>query len=64
MTIELSARISAWWTVLNGKLRDERGISQTTEFLIILGAVALIAGVVMAFATGYVQGLMAKVTAP
>lgn len=64
MTIELSAKATAWWTALTRKLRDERGISQTTENLIILAVVAAVALAVAAFMTGYVNSLMAKVPNP
>lgn len=49
MTIELSSRISTWWSVLNRKLRDDSGLSHTTETLIILGVVAGVAIVVGVF---------------
>ena len=64
MTLELSAKATAWWTHLNHKLRDERGINQTTEFLILLGVVCVVGGVVAAFATGFINSLIAKVAAP
>ncbi len=64
MTVELSAKATAWWTHLIHKLRDERGISHLTEFLIILGAVCVIGGAVAAFASGFVNALMAKIAAP
>jgi len=64
MTIQLSARAHAWWTMLSRKLRDERGVSELTQNLIILGAVVVIAGVVVSFMTGFVNNLIAGIGAP
>lgn len=61
MSIELSAKLTAWWTVLVNKARDERGLSDMAAGLIILAAVVVIAGVVAAFMTGFVNDLMAKI---
>lgn len=64
MTIELSSRISTWWSVLNRKLRDDSGLSHTTETLIILGVVAGVAIVVGVFFRSYVAELIAAIPHP
>lgn len=64
MTIELSSRISTWWSVLNRKLRDDSGLSHTTETLIILGVVAGVAIVVGVFFRNYVAELIAAIPHP
>lgn len=64
MTIELSAKATAWWTYVSRKLRDERGMSQTTENLIILAVVAAVAISVGVFFRGYIAGLLANIPQP
>ncbi len=64
MTIELSAKLTAWWTVLNRRLRDEQGFSETTEKLIILAVVATVAIGVTAFFRGYIADLIAAIPRP
>ncbi len=51
--------LSAWVHVLIGKVRDERGLSQSTEnALLVVGAVGVALGVVAAV-TVYVQSQLA-----
>ena len=64
MTIELSARIITWLSLLQRKLRDDSGVSHTTENLIILAVVAAVAIAVGVFFRSYIAGLLANIPTP
>ncbi len=44
--------------------QDQRGLSQSTEIAILLGAAVLVALAVLAFVTGYVGDRLAEVRKP
>ena len=59
------ATLLGWWVDLEHRpARDERGLSQSTEVAILLGAAVLVALAILAFVTGYVHDRLAEIKHP
>lgn len=61
---KLIAVIAGLLVSLKAPHRDSRGLSQSTENAILLVGAVVIAGIVIAAITGFVQSEMANVQAP
>ncbi|SDS74089.1 hypothetical protein [Microlunatus soli] len=53
-----------WWINVKHAPRDERGLSQSTEVAILLGAAVLVALAILGFVTGYVQDRLGQIKQP
>lgn len=61
----LAALCFGWMiTLRNPRTRPERGLSQSTEVAILLGAAAAVAIVIMVFIKGYVAARLGEVQHP
>ena len=51
--------ITAWMHTSIGKLRDERGMTQSAENALLVAGAVVVAGVVVALVTAYVKSKLA-----
>lgn len=64
MKEQLTGLIGWWINVKHRSAEDERGLSQSTEVAILLGAAVLVALAILAFVTGYVNDRLAEIKHP
>lgn len=64
MKTQFATMIGWWINLKHGPRRSERGLSQSTEVAILLGAAVLVALTILGFVTGYVQDRLGQIKQP
>lgn len=64
MRTQLATAIGWWINFKHAPRRNERGLSQSTEVAILLGAAVLVALAILGFVTGYVQDRLGQIKQP
>lgn len=64
MKPHFAAMIGWWINLRHTPRREQRGLSQSTEVAILLGAAVLVALAILGFVTGYVQDRLGQIKQP